>query len=208
MNALIGIVIFILGLVFSGLLYMFGVTQLTPVPYNIWLLASIIGFYLGYRIRFKNKRALRFFLMRKWIEFNGWFHKIDRKMTVGSHKLNPMQERASKLWKISLKDKDCILHCSISTKQRQVQSGSLLIILSPVQVDHSIMTIFDGNDDAKCNFYEVVIPQPHLDLACQQFDDVIDRRMSSLESDRRETVEDIMETMVRRQEEIIRANQK
>ena len=205
MNVLIGIVVFLLGLILSGLLYMFGLVQLTPVPYNIWLIASIGLFFFVYKIKFKNKRVLRFFLFRKWIEFNGWFHTIDKKMTVGHYKLNSMQERAAKLWRVSLKDKDCKLYCSISTRQRQVESGSILMILTPESPEHSVLTIFDGTDDAKCNFYEVIVPQPHLEEACRQFDEQMDRRMSKKESERRDTVEDIMETMVRRQEELIKS---
>lgn len=203
MNALIGIVIFLLALVFSGILYMFGITSLTPVPFNIWLLASIVLFYGAYRLRFKNKRALRFFLIRKWIEFNNWFHKIDRKITVNKHKLTPMQEKAIKLWKVSLKDKDCVLHCSLSTRERQVVSGSILMILSPTGVDHHILTIFDSNDDTKCNFYEIVIPQPQQ--MCEQFDYEMDKRMRQNELERREIIEDIMDTIVRKQEDMVRS---
>jgi len=205
MKVLIGLVIFLLALIFSGILYMFGLVGLTPVPYNIWLLTSIVLFYGAYRFRFKNQKVLKFFLVRKWIEFNSWFYKIDRKMTVGNHKLNPMQERAVRLWKVSLKDKDCVMHCSLSTKERQVESGSILIVLSPTGVDHQVMSIFDSTDDTKCNFYELIIPQPHITQVCDQFDTEMGRRMRENELDKRDMVEDIMDTMVRRQEEMIKS---
>jgi len=204
MNALIGIVIFLLGLIFSGLLYMFGLIQLTPVPYNIWLITSIALFFCAYKIKFKNKKVLRFFLLRKWIEFNGWFHTIDKKMTVGHHKLNPMQERAVKLWKLSLKDKDCVLRCSISTKERHVESGKILMTLTPSATDHYRMSIYDSSDNDNCNFYDVIIPQPHLELTCDQFDTEMNKRMFDKESSRKEIIEDTMETMLRKHEEMVR----
>lgn len=205
MRVLIGVVIFLLALIFSGILYMFGLVGLTPVPYNIWLLGSIVLFYGAYRFRFKNQKVLKFFLVRKWVEFNAWFYKIDRKMTVGNHKLNTMQEKAVKLWKVSLKDKDCGLHCSLSTKERQVESGNILMVLTPSGVDHHTMSIFDSTDTNRCNFYELVIPQPHITQVCDQFDVEMDRRMRENESDRREMVEDIMDTMVRKHEEMVKS---
>jgi hypothetical protein len=203
MNILITILVFLLGLIFSGLLYMFGIVQLTPVPYNIWLLVSIGLFFVAYKIRFKNKRVLKFYLFRKWIEFNSWFYKIDKKMTLGHRELNNMQSKAVKLWKLCLKDKNCNLQCSISNKQRQVESGKILIILSPDGVDHSIMSIFDHVDNNKCNFYEIVIPQPHLEEICQQFDDLVLKRMGNKEQKNRGMVEEFFDTMVSRQEKLV-----
>jgi hypothetical protein len=206
MNILIAVVVFLLGLILSGLLYMFGIVQLTPVPYNIWLLASIGLFFVAYKIRFRNKRVLKFFLFRKWIEFNSWFYKIDKKMTVGHHELNSMQSKAVKLWRLCLKDKNCNLQCSISNKQRQVESGKILIVLTPGGVDHSTMSIFDGTDNAKCNFYEAVIPQPHLEQICQQFDDLVLRRMENKEQKNRDMVEEVFDTMISRQEKLVTSN--
>jgi hypothetical protein len=203
MNALIGLVIFILGLIFSGILYMFGVVQMTPIPYNIWLLISILSFLISYKVRFKNKKVLKFFLLKKWVEFNSWFNKIDNKMTVGNHKLSSMQEKAVKLWRICLKEKNCKLDCSISSRQRQIESGKILIVLTPGGTDYSTMSIFDGTDNAKCNFYEVSIPQPHLDQIYQQFDDMVYRRMSNKEQKNREMVEEVFDTMISKQEKLL-----
>lgn len=203
MNFLIGLVIFFLALIFSGILYIVGLVQVTPVPYNFWLLGSMFLFYIAYKLQFKNKRVLKFYLLRKWIEFNSWFYKIDKKMTVGHHELNSMQSKAVKLWKICLKDSKCVLQCSIPNKQRQIESGKIFMVLSATNLDHAILSIFDSTSEDKCNFYEVIVPQPHLEEICQSFDSVVAKRMGLKEQRSRDTVEEIFDTLLSKQQKLI-----
>lgn len=205
MNIVISFVIFLLSLITSGIFNIVGLVDLSTVPFNVWFISFNIIFYIGYKIRFKNKNVLKFFLQRKWILSNRWFYRIDRKMTIGNnHKLDAVQEKAVRLWEICLKDKECLLLCSLSSKERQIESGSVLIILSPNGVDSQVMSIFDSSNSSKNQFYEVRIPQPHLDKICQNFDLEMNRQMRSNELERRDMVEENMEAFLNKHEEEVK----
>lgn len=203
MGVLVLVAILIISIVISGIAYLVGIVDWSNVPFNYWFLACVVGAYVGYRIRFKNNRALKFYILRRFVEMNARFKRIDKKVIYGKEiKLTPLQDRSLKIWKVLLRDPETVLYYSPTKRQRQVKSDNILIVLNEY-VDYHNLIMFDTSS-VSVNFYEVRISVQYSGLLIDSFDLEMDRRMLDSEESHRKLVEATLDVVLQQKEELLK----
>jgi len=181
--------IFIFSVILSGLTVLSDLHQTTGISFSTWLMTfGLVGF-IYYKIKFKKIGIFRIFIYREYIKLNNFFKKIDKTVSYDNKefKINPIEEKAIKLWKLYLKDNDSYLSCSISKGTRQIEKDNLLLLLSPQEYDDYLMTIIESERD-KSQLYEVVISRKNISLVVSSFDNENEKRMSGSEDDKRNSI--------------------
>lgn len=120
------------------------------------------------------------------------------------YKISPYQEKAIRLWKMLLKDKECRLGVN-SYGVRQIEKGDLLMVFQAANGanDESVLTIMDVTDNGN-NLYELHISYKSSCNVCESFDNEMDRRMNDAENIRRSIIETDLDKLLRRQEDRFR----
>jgi hypothetical protein len=121
------------------------------------------------------------------------------------YKISPYQEKAIRLWKMLLKDKECRLGVN-SYGVRQIEKGDLLMVFQSANGtnDDSVLTIMDVTDSGN-NLYELHISYKSACNVCESFDTEMDRRMNDAENIRRSIIETDLDKLLRRQEDRFRS---
>jgi hypothetical protein len=121
------------------------------------------------------------------------------------HKISPYQEKAIRLWKMILKDKECRLGVN-SYGVRQIEKGDLLMVFQSANGtnDESVLTIMDVTETGN-NLYELHISYRNACNVCEIFDLEMDRRMNDAENIRRSIIETDLDKLLRRQEDRFRS---
>lgn len=116
------------------------------------------------------------------------------------YRITPYQEKAIKLWRMTLKDPASRLGVN-TYGVRQVDRENLVIIFQDFGAgDDSFLTIMDTNDNGN-NLYELHISKRHAAMVCEAFDDEMDRRMNRVESAKRLLIESDLDNLLRSQEQ-------
>jgi len=188
-----------ISVIISSVLSLVGVVSWSQIPYNYFLIGSLLISSLIFKLRFRKIKYFKFFLLRNFVKVNTIFKKVDTKIYFTEVvTLTSMQEKAISLWEACLLDSNSNLLSSFKTSQRQIVTDTILITLSPFTPQESVMTIFDISENRKC-LYEVHIPEKYLEDICTKFDFEIQKRIKSIESDRRKAIDDDLDLLLIRQ---------
>jgi hypothetical protein len=116
------------------------------------------------------------------------------------YRISPYQEKAIRLWRMTLKDPDSRLGVN-TYGVRQVDRENLVMVFQDFggSNDDSILTIMDTNDNGN-NLYELHISKRHAIMLCEAFDDEMNRRMNRVESAKRLLIESDLDNLLRSQE--------
>lgn len=116
------------------------------------------------------------------------------------YKISPYQEKAIRLWRMTLKDPASRLGVN-TYGVRQVDRENLVMVFQDINgsADEAVLTIMDTNDNGN-NLYELHISRRYAIWVCEAFDDEMDRRMNKAESAKRLLIESDLENLLRSQE--------
>ena len=150
---------------------------------------------LGYTLRYRIKR---------WrVHWRRWKNSLDNRITPDEYKIvTPFQEKGIKLWRLCLKDSSTKLAFN-TNGVRQIEKENLLLVFQHNPSGESVMTIMDINDSSK-NIYELNILSKQSIYVCDLFDDEMDKRMSLVESTKREIIETDLDNLLVAQESLLR----
>ncbi len=195
-----------ISLILAGILTISGLTEATGFGFIYWFFVWMWIVFLIYKRNFKTQDLFRFYLIRKFVILNSFFHKIDKKMTYHEdNRITPIQEKAVKLWKLCLKDKNVNITCSIALGTRQIEKDNLLIILSPINQLDYLMSIIDGDVDGSKNcIYEIRIGQKLSSGIISAFDIENEKRMKDSEESRRKFIHSDLDNLLLQEEESLR----
>ena len=142
----------------------------------------MLGYKLGYRLK------------RLKVKWRQWKKSLDKRISPVAQNTSPYQEKAIRLWKLTLKDTESKL--GVSTQGvRQIEKDNLLIIFQYTDSNsNSILTIMDNN------VYELSIPPKQSITICDYFDDEMDRRMNKSVSAKRVIIETDLDKLVNSQD--------
>lgn len=151
----------------------------------------MFGYKLGYRIKV-------------WrVYWRRWKNSIDNRITPDENKITtPFQEKGIKLWRLCLKDSSAKLAFN-TTGVRQIEKENLLLVFQHNPGGESVMTIMDINDSSK-NIYELNILTKQSNYVCDLFDDEMDKRMSLVESTKRQIIETDLDNLLVVQEGLLK----
>jgi len=142
----------------------------------------MFGYKLGYRLK------------RLKVKWRQWKKSLDKRISPVDQTTSPYQDKAIRLWKLTLKDTESKL--GVSTQGvRQIEKDNLLIIFQYTDSNsNSILTIMDNN------VYELSIPPKQSITICDYFDDEMDRRMDKSVSAKRVIIETDLDKLVNSQD--------
>ena len=151
----------------------------------------MLGYKLGYRIK-------------RWrVYWRRWKHSLDNRITPDEHKIIiPFQEKGIKLWRLCLKDNSTKLAFD-TNGVRQIEKENLLLVFQHNPSGESVMTIMDINASNK-NIYELNILNKQSNYVCDLFDDEMDKRMSLVESTKRQIIETDLDNLLVVQENLLK----
>ena len=206
MKIIIASLILLSSLLLSGILVMFGVTEMTGISFAPCLLISMVVSYLVFKAKFKTEKRFRYFFLKNYVAMNSFFRKVDNKMKYESedNKISPMQEKAVRLWKLCLRDKETNISCSISNRTRQIEKTNMLIILSPLNQLDYLMTILDIDDKNKSCLYEIRIGPKMAEGVISSFDNENERRMREGEEERRNSIYNDLDKLLQQEEQALK----
>ncbi len=145
----------------------------------------------GYKLSWRLKR-----LRVRWRK---WRRSIDNSIVSSEERvITPFQEKAIRLWKLVLKDKNSKLAFN-TYGIRQIELENLLLVFQHNPTGESIITIMDVND-VNHNLYELHIPVKNSLYICDQFDSEMDKRMNDVENKRRNIIETDLDNLLQQQE--------
>ena len=132
----------------------------------------------------------------RWRKFTNSFNK---RIAPEQSNITPYQEKAIRLWKLVLKDKNSKL--AVNTYGvRQIEKENLLLVFqcNPNNND-SVLTIMDITENGN-NLYELQIPNRKSNQICNYFDDEMERRMNIVETTKRNIIETDLDKLVNYQD--------
>lgn len=141
-------------------------------------------------------------LKYKWLRFRVVLRtlakSLDDRMSVHDKELTPYEEKAIRLWKLLLKDKETQMAFS-SSGTRQIQRDNVFMIFQSHGNNDHIMTIVDTTEGRR-SLYELHIPQKNAHIVCDYFDDEMERRMAKAEKDARSIIENDIDSLLQIEE--------
>jgi len=202
MKTIFSILFFVLGL-FSPLLF----NKVLNNPNILWLyfgLFSLVS-YGTYRLKFKTKSRLKYFLMRRYLNLRNSITKINQKMNYHpvDVEILPIQNKSIRLWKLLLRDLDSQISCSLGNRIRQIEKDNMLLILSPInQVDFQL-TIMDVDNNKSC-LYEIPVQSKFAESLIEIFDTENERRMSIGQIEKRKSIHNDLDKLISQQENALK----
>ena len=188
MKLILAFSIALFAFIMSGLMVTFGITEITNIQFSIWLIPYSLFGWAFFKYKFKNVRSFKWLLLKKYVLVNSFFRKIDTKVAYSEENtITPLQEKAVRLWKLCLKDKETNISCSISNKTRHIEKNNMLITLSPLNQLDYLMCILDTENNKEC-LYEIRIGAKLSDSVITSFDIENERRMKMGEEERRKSI--------------------
>lgn len=182
----------VLSFLTSGVEHLFKPNTTHWIPLGYYFLGYSILLSTLYKLKFKNIRVLKFYLLRNILKINKTFKKID--FTINSEKteLNTLQEKSIKNWDVLLKDKSTQLNYSFYNStyiKRSIQRGTLLVVLQSNNNENNFTLIDTGDRNL---YYEVYIPHIHAREMSLYFDKEQEKRITTLENRKRAHIESII----------------
>ena len=148
----------------------------------------------GYTISYRVKR------MR--VHWRKWQRTFDDTITPeGVKTITPYQEKAIRLWKLSLRDRSTKLAFN-TYGIRQIEKENLLLVFQYNTNAYSVMTIMNITESGR-NLYELSIPEKQSIAVCDYFDDEMDRMMNIVESTKRSIIETDLDRLVEQQDSLL-----
>lgn len=141
-----------------------------------------------YKFKYRGKRFLV-----KWYR---WRRSIDSRLEPDKAKLTLFEEKAIRLWRMCLKDKETKLAYN-SSGIRQLEKEDLFMIFKPSGNSDYIITIMDITTERK-NVYEIHIPSKHAGDVCDYFDIELEKRMRETENAKRSILVDDLDRLLDR----------
>lgn len=139
------------------------------------------------RVQYRVKRLL--------VRWKQWQDSLNDTINVEKIKLGPFEEKAIKLWKLYLKDKESSLAYN-TLGVRQIEKENVFIILQASGNLYHIMTIMDVNDTGK-NLFEVHIPTKEASEIVDSFDTELEKRMKKVENNKRSIIESDLDKLLK-----------
>jgi hypothetical protein len=150
---------------------------------------------------FRYKLSYRIKVWR--VYWRRWKNRLDNSITPDENKIiTPFQEKGIKLWRLCLKDSSTKLAFN-TNGVRQIEKENLLLVFQHNTSGESVMTIMDINDSNK-NIYELNILNRQSNYVCDLFDDEMDKRMSLVESTKRQIIETDLDNLLVVQENLLK----
>ena len=150
---------------------------------------------------FRYKLSYRIKVWR--VYWRRWKNRLDNSITPDENKIiTPFQEKGIKLWRLCLKDSSTKLAFN-TNGVRQIEKENLLLVFQHNPRGESVMTIMDINDSNK-NIYELNILNRQSNYVCDLFDDEMDKRMSLVESTKRQIIETDLDNLLVVQENLLK----
>jgi hypothetical protein len=204
MKFIIGILVTLIAAILSGIIVLVGINDLTNISYRIWFLGFTAVVFTLWKLRFRTEKRFRYFLLRNFVKANRFFRRVDKKMTINPEGSKPsdLEEKAIRLWKLSLRNKSTQISCSIPKQIRQLQKDNMLIMLSPLNNIEYMMTIIDTDTSKRC-LYEVPITQKQSEIVISAFDTENEKRMRKNEQERRNSIHNDLDSLLRKEEEAL-----
>ena len=143
----------------------------------------MFGYKLGYRLK------------RLKVKWRQWKKSMDKRIGPEDQTTSPYQDKAIRLWKLTLKDTESKL--GVSTQGvRQIEKNNLLMIFQYTDGNsNSILTIMDVTASGN-NVYELNIPPKQSINICDYFDDEMDRRLNKSVTTKRIIIETDLDKLV------------
>ena len=145
----------------------------------------------GYRLSYRYKR-----LRVRWRQ---WKQSIDETIVPKNHKTTTFQDKAIRLWKLTLRDKNSKLAFN-NFSVRQIENDNLLLVFQHNSSGDSVMTIIDINKAGK-NLYELNIPLNYSEHVTDLFDSEMDKRMKSVQTTKSSIIETDLDKLLKTQED-------
>ena len=196
------VILFLIIVIISGVLSFLtsGIEHLFKSNSSQWNMIPLGYYFLGYslilmalyKVKFKNIRVLRFYLLRNILKINKIFKQIDFTINNDKIELNTIQEKSIKNWNGLLKDKSTQLNYSFYNSthiKRSILRGTLLIILQSNNNENTFTLIDTGDMNL---YYEVYIPHIHASEMILYFDKEQEKRITTLENRKRSHIESII----------------
>ena len=150
---------------------------------------------------FRYKLSYRIKVWR--VYWRRWKNRLDNSITPDENKIiTPFQEKGIKLWRLCLKDSSTKLAFN-TNGVRQIEKENLLLVFQHNPSGESVMTIMDIHDSNK-NIYELNILNRQSNYVCDLFDDEMDKRMSLVESTKRQIIETDLDNLLVVQENLLK----
>lgn len=196
------IILFLIIIIISGVLsfltsgiehlFKYNDPQWYSIPLGYYFLGYSVLLVSLYKLKFKNIRILKFYLLRNVLKLNRMFRKIDFTINNEKAELNSLQKKSITNWDILLKDKSTQLNYSFYNStyvKRSIQRGTLLVILQSNN-NESNFTLIDTGDMNL--YYEVYIPHIHANEMSLYFDKEQEKRITTLENRKRAHIESVI----------------
>lgn len=147
----------------------------------------------------------KIYLFRKYIRTKWYIRSVKNRLNNDIEVKDnlPIQQKSTKLWKLLLKDSDSVISCSLVNKIRQIEKDNMLIILSPMNEMDCLMTIMDVDDHKSC-LYEIRFGQKSSLSLMDLFDVENERRMLLGQTEKRESIHNDLDKLLKQQEEVLR----
>jgi len=171
---------------------------------------SFLITYVGFRMKFKTQKRLKFFVLRKFILARNILQNVDDKINRYeqiNETLLPIQEKSIRLWKLLLRDELSVISCSMVNKIRQVEKDNMVIILSPMNEQDFLMTIMDVDLTKSC-LYEIRMGNKNSLNLIDLFDNENEKRMLMGQNEKRNTIQNDLDKLLKQQEEALRIQKK
>ncbi len=193
---------------FTGSIYLsFGkFTQNYLVSY---FAISFLLTFIGYKMKFRNQKSFKFFVLRKFILARNVLQNVDNKFNR-NEKISetlPIQEKSMRLWKLLLRDELSVISCSMVNKIRQIEKDNMVIILSPMNEQDFLMTIMDVDTTKSC-LYEIRMGHKNSLNLIDLFDNENEKRMLMGQKEKRNTIQNDLDKLLKQQEETLRTQKK
>ena len=92
-------------------------------------------------------------------------------------------------------------------KIRQIEKDNMVIILTPMNEQDYLMTIMDVDNNKSC-LYEIRIGNKNSILLIDLFDNENEKRMLIGQKEKRDTIQNDLDKLLKQQEEVLRVQKK
>lgn len=141
---------------------------------------------------------LKYQIKRLLVKWRRWQTSINDTISVDKIEITAYEQKAIRLWKMYLKDKESILAYN-AQGVRQIEKETLFIIFQSSGNLYHLMTIMDVNDSSK-TLFELHIPEKEAKEICDIFDTELEKRMKKVENDKRKIIEHDLDKLLKIQE--------
>lgn len=143
-------------------------------------------------------KKLKYKYFRFLIHWRNWRRSLGDRVMSEPSKITPYEEKAIRLWKILVKDEETKLSYN-SLGVRQVEKENIFMILQHGYNSDFILTLMDVTSNRR-NLYELRIPIRFAEIATDNFDYELEKRMKRAENNKRIIIETDIDKLLEQQE--------